>query len=666
MLHKKIIFTIVIVVAFFINLSAGEKVLNRAEFSFPNTAPTLKIRATKVFDSSNGTIKIKYDQNYVTGDVEKLRKIEEEYFIKKFGAIKGKLRDELSSYSDNDSVDVVICAKVPQIPYLDKTKYSKSELIDNSIKRMKQKPVRSIRSIIQNDKIIVKKIDKESDASIEGKFTIKALKKIAFNNAITSICQRIKKEPCVAAAPLSSAATTSAYNPSPLPSGSGGQGVNVATYEYGIWRNYHDYFPVQNGRWYYDKYINHFDARGLNPAQVVISNVHSWHSQVMFSLLWYAAPQANFYHYGNIGFGRSHSDPEASYMVSNGLQTLSCSYSNSTDANYVEMLLIDDFAYTYPYPVFCNPAGNYAPQGDVVNWNCYNAISAGASQHQNLNHYVWAEFSNYANPPALIPGTSADREMPYVLAPGMPPWYTYDSPYDFHCFDGAWTCPVGWDYEAAFQTPLNSGWQGTSLSAPITNGIAADVISANPNMVSWPEKVRAVLMLTAQNCDGGEWNCGIDGKDGAGVISGTNAVLFAKNHTSVAPNGSAVQDGLSAGTWYSTDVMEKRFNILIPNSKPANKHLRVVLTWDTDPELEEGINYLSDLDLVASTYGGYLESYSYNGNVEIVDIPSGGLTEGSTIHATINPTVLRFSTIPNHKDYFYYAIGWTWVADHAQ
>lgn len=421
--------------------------------------------------------------------------------------------------------------------------------------------------------------------------------------------------------------------------------------------------------------IDHFDARGLRfkPGIVQTNDNHfsdsrEWHTQVMFSLLWYAAPQANFYHYAEVHYGMNYQDQRAQFIINNFIQTVSCSYTAAYSANWDEMLLIDDFAYSYPYPVFCNPAANDAPTGGIVNWGCYNAISVGASHQPDLNHYEWAAYSNYVNPPAFISGSPADREMPYVLAPGTPPYDVNNPPWDYHCMNNGQPVAVGWDYESALLTPFCTNIRGTSLSAPVANGIAADVISANSNFIGWPEKVRAALMVTAQNCDGGEWDASVDGKDGAGAILGTNAVLFAQNHTAISgPNNTAAQDGLYASSWYSTETTQKQFYILVPNPKPANKHLRVVVTWDSRPDLTGYQNYLSDLDLVVKPVpggqGSYGASASWNGNVEIVDVPGSSLSAGSTIQAIVTPCVFRFSSYP---DFFYYSIGWTWVADHAQ
>jgi hypothetical protein len=350
-------------------------------------------------------------------------------------------------------------------------------------------------------------------------------------------------------------------------------------------------------------------------------------------------------------------------MLNSIIQTASISYANTNNADASEMLLMDDFAYVTG-PVFCNPAANDGYTG-YVNWGCYNALSVGSSQHQNLNHYVWASHSSTVNPPARY-GSSADREMPYVLAPGQWPYSVpnaqapYVDPYDP-------TLDLGTAYESALKRPWSVNSQGTSFAAPVANGFAARVISDNPPVFNfWPEKVRLVLMLTAQNCDGGEWNCYIDGKDGTGTLCGMDAEDFAFNHTIVYPFGSAVEKGLYGSTWYEYETSMKSFNIQIPVYRPIGRHLRVIITWDSKPYLPAGQNYLSDLDLWikrgSSTLG---TSMSWNGNVEVVDIPRSSLVSGETIQAEVYPFIFRYDANESNR-FFYYSIGWTWVLDNAQ
>jgi hypothetical protein len=76
-------------------------------------------------------------------------------------------------------------------------------------------------------------------------------------------------------------------------------------------------------------------------------------------------------------------------------------------------------------------------------------------------------------------------------------------------------------------------------------------------------------------------------------------------------------------------------------------------------------NWLSDLDLLVTNGSEGDASQSHNGNVEMVDISNSKFTAGSTVDARISKFIDR---IPegSREQYFYYAIAWTWVKDHAQ
>lgn len=91
-------------------------------------------------------------------------------------------------------------------------------------------------------------------------------------------------------------------------------------------------------------------------------------------------------------------------------------------------------------------------------------------------------------------------------------------------------------------------------------------------------------------------------------------------------------------------------------------HLRIVLTWDSNPvRVAPYDNRLTDLDLDAYYSGTSSGSHSWNGNVEVVDIPAANLNVGSTVDIRVNKVINR--TPPGL--YLYYCIAWTWVKDHA-
>jgi hypothetical protein len=391
-----------------------------------------------------------------------------------------------------------------------------------------------------------------------------------------------------------------------------------------------------------------------------VSNV-PWdiiHANATFRSMVAAAPSASFYHRRSVYYS---GDNDQNFIVNNSIQTVSMSISRGGQSpnrsTYSEFLIMDDFAYRYPYPVFVNPAGNsgYAYE---VNWQCYNAISAGNVRHTNNSTYEMADCTQTKNPPPVYggcisgtdPNCAGDREMPYLVVPGIP---SSGSDFAHTCVDngggsGTLAC-------------------GTSWSAPIGNGLAADVISADSRLVGWPEKVRATLMLTAQNVDGGNWSSNTDGRDGAGVVSGSAAVAFAQGHASVSPGNTATDKGMGAGSLYAVDFggAYKRFYYLVPNPQPSGKHLRVVLTWDSNPIVGGTTNALSDVDLIVQKNGGTQGSYSWDGNVEVVDLAASDVTAGSSYYIDVAPAINRIPTSGARTSFFYYSIAWAWVKDHA-
>jgi hypothetical protein len=184
-------------------------------------------------------------------------------------------------------------------------------------------------------------------------------------------------------------------------------------------------------------------------------------------------------------------------------------------------------------------------------------------------------------------------------------------------------------------------------------------------MQSWPEKVRVALLATAHNVDFNYWNYKEDGRDGAGVVSGADAVWFARNHQWVWDQGQAVDHGI-AGNYISEYSEGSRFyySVHIPNPMPAGKHLRIVLTWDSSPCENEAVNDLSDLDLSFNNGAQLLRSWSIDDNVEMLDISRYAVLPGRTHTVYVDVRTVRIPSCAV-SNISYYAIGWTWVKDHA-
>lgn len=146
------------------------------------------------------------------------------------------------------------------------------------------------------------------------------------------------------------------------------------------------------------------------------------------------------------------------------------------------------------------------------------------------------------------------------------------------------TCALTMMRDACVAKSNDDSTCGTSFSAPIANGIGADIIASDTRMASWPEKVRAALPI--------------------------------------------------------------------------------ILTWDGNVSLSDAVNELSDLDLSATSTILSKHSSSCNGNIEMVHFTPTQVQAGTSIFASISQLSDRIP--PNATtDYFYYAIAWDWVDQHA-
>jgi len=600
---------------------------------FPHALPGAVIKVEKFRDEGSGMMKTKFGGVVrPTEDLLLWQNLEDQSRLARMGRLSEEVENKRIAMGNFDRLRVVISPKYPQIRYLDKTLATNETMIASSLSAAAVGPM--------TDPATLESRYGLGGCIHEGKgkticdVTKDQLQSLKTDADVGSVTE-FKNEP-VGGVELSTLAV-SGYNPGPVPSGAG-YGVHAATFESGLSAAFLSCIGVSAT---YDAYTttNVIDIR---------------HTQAVFKTLALTAPSATFYHRKTYTYDGT---DDVNYIINNGIQTVSLSLARGTTtpyrSTYPEFLTMDDFAYRYPYPVFSNLTYNAGYQYEV-NWQCYNAISVGNVRNTNGTTYEMAECMQAKNPPPVygscISGSGADcagdREMPYVVAPGIPSTGT----------DFATTCLEG----------LGSVNCGTSLSAPVVSGLAADVIAADSRMVSWPEKVRATLILTAQNVEGGDWSVGSDDRDGTGVVSGSEAVAFAQSHTSVSPGNTAVEKGMTAGSWYASDFSaNKRFNFLVPNPKPSGKHLRVVLTWDSNPIVGGSTNALSDLDLIVQYNSGTQSSASWDSNVEVVDVGPASLTAGSSYYIDIAPYANRIPASGSRTNFFYYALAWEWVKDHA-
>lgn len=613
-------------------LSFGGTLLDARYFEFPNALPGKILKLQKSIDSETGRVTLVSSSAEVAtvADLIQVEALEAAGQRAARGSLDERLAERLPTLGLLETVRVGVRIKRGSFVHLDKTRYTQQELIENSQAYLAQTPVNSPLAVLARYGLLAASM-RGNDIVIAyaGRSVLEALK---VDSEVASVWEDVE------ASNLSPELTTlaaSGYNPGSVPSGAG-SGVKAATFERGLTSSFLSCIGVTPSA---------YDTFTLTGADAL-----KRHSHATFRTLVASAPSAYFYHRYSLTYN---STDDVNYIVNNGIQTISMSLdrggTSADHATYSEFLTMDNMAFSYPYPVFTNPAANSGYTYET-NWQCYNCISVGNVRHTSDSYFEMAECTQTKNPPprygSCISGSGSDcagdREMPHIVAPGYP---STGSDFATTCLEGTGTLSCG-----------------TSYSAPVANGMAAAAIAADSRLSGWPEKVRATLILTAQNVESGDWTVSGDERDGAGTISGSEAVAFASGHTSVSPSNTACEKGMGANSFYASDFSaNKRFNFLVPNPKPSGKHLRVVLTWDSNPNVSNGTNDLSDLDLVVQKNGGTTSSSSWDSNVEVVDVAAADLTAGNSYYIDLAPYANR---IPSGS-YFYYAIAWGWVKDHA-
>jgi hypothetical protein len=248
--------------------------------------------------------------------------------------------------------------------------------------------------------------------------------------------------------------------------------------------------------------------------------------------------------------------------------------------------------------------------------------------------------------------------MPYLVAPGWAPRYGImeTPPGGGACQDTGRRI-----YSGCAQYAIEGG---TSASAPTLNGMVLDLFGQKPFLANKPEATRAIILLTSRNVRDGYWNRTFDGVDGNGVVHGQDAISFAQSMATVSPGNGAVANGLWIGSLSQADFNgnSKDFNVKIPSVLPTGKHLRFVLTWDSSPDFIARVDDLSDVDL--GHWASDTWSSSFDGNIEILDLPVSITPAGSTQVISVVPYVWRIH--PNARSSIIYAAAaWSFVADHA-
>jgi hypothetical protein len=599
-------------------------------------------------------------------DLVAMERTEREAVRRKYGALSPEFSRQVEGMKEGEEMEVSIELAIEHPGYINGMKASLEEQKANARAWARAKTVLDRESLVRQYGLgrVEQEVpvpENKTSRILDVKASKAAILSLAHKSGILSIARKPKLE--TATIPGSDGTyfqeqVNSGYNPA------GGmafyEGPGVATMEFGLTQAFlnclnstdADKLPVNANLW----------TGSLSGA--------SAHSDGMYHLLALGTPgHTARHHYATPTYRYTEiQDSIINYTIG----TISTSIIVTRDAiDAADSRLVDNFAYVYPYPVVANAAGNDG-HGYVPRNLTYNSLNVGNVQHYDLTQYRvdyqgWVSGigvtevpnSQSKNPTARY-GSSNDWELPSLVAPGhtKDPYWGHRTPCVFA--DNALN---QWD----------PGFGGTSLSAPVAAAMASNVQGAlGGSSYLNPERsvlARAALLLTAQNVDSGYWDpANQDSRDGAGTVSGANAVNFALYAQSVSPYGlQSYVEAYSSGYYDSATIVPNvpmSFKYWVPANPPTGKHLRVVLTWTSSPAVTVSTdNELSDMGLLVYANDGWHSSDTWNSNVEIIDIPSGSVTPENEYTILAYPTTYRQAK--GGPNLFYYAVAWTWVKDHA-
>jgi len=256
----------------------------------------------------------------------------------------------------------------------------------------------------------------------------------------------------------------------------------------------------------------------------------------------------------------------------------------------------------------------------------YNVITVGNFDDKNTPDWdddvmnpnsSWKESDPLVNP--------NDREKPEVVAPGTNINSTIPDNPDTPAEE--WTGSIG---------------TGSSFSAPVVSGIAAQIMQRRFSLQQWPEIVKAIIMASAvNNIEGSER---LSEYDGAGGVSARHADDIA----------SGTSGGIGGEQDYFCSTKPARQTIATIDLS-ADQLFRAVIVWAQDPSYSEyATRPAADLDLVV--IGPNEEvitgSFSEDNTYEIVHfVPSVAGTYRLEVRKT------RCSADPKY-------LGWAWLHNH--
>jgi hypothetical protein len=265
---------------------------------------------------------------------------------------------------------------------------------------------------------------------------------------------------------------------------------------------------------------------------------------------------------------------------------------------------------------------NVVAAGDNYDWVgipaiAYNAIAVGNiddKQTATWGDDVMRASSSWRDPVS----THSDREKPEVVAAGTNMESATTSP--------PWIGPVG---------------TGTSYASSIVASAATVMMEGNSLIGGYPETAKAILMATAFNNVEGNW--WLSEVDGAGGIDAYRAFQVAYDGT---------DGGFGTGYHNCADGNQQIGTF----SVGANRKVRVVLVWSTDPDYADYVNRPgSDQDLIVQApNGSSYWSTSWDNTYEVVTWDSTPAT--GEYHVWLYDV-----RCDEPSGYIYYA--WAWADD---
>jgi len=646
------------------------RTISRTVFGFPLSLPDDTIEMRWIVTPNDEIKLVSSSPNVKTlADREYYSKSERRREIDKYGCLNGSLMAVYDTLKVNETVDVVIYPTCTQVTHTDEK--SKPYVgIDGSIERVwrpvgKASDILAVKGLRRYDLQVVDSTGDSTELVVRAnKGLLRTL--MHLSDSIGSVEIYCRPSPLsggdeLCPGPDYTSWPASGYNPS-MPWYATGSGVCAATCELGInpdflaWMRTQSPAPVEG-------------TIDLRPP----TNPFDDHCQMTFYCLYRSAGSAVLYH-RNGNFLSLGSNINVASNSKSGLSDEPEKGVYNCQADVVPLVS--------PYPLLINAAGNDGWYR-VVRARQYNALSVGGVSHTNAgtpdayyeivyqatqkignSQITWQTPTCTRNPPSpasisrSLYGDVCDRELPEVLVVS-----------ERNC---------GQSY--APESSLGHGIQGpllingTSAAAPTAAGIAARVMSANPSqLVGYPLGMKVALMVTAENVFDGYWDPLVDGKDGCGVVSGYGAAEFVHNASCVSRNNSAVETGLSSKSQgyiplpLAPSNQVYLYNVITPSSKEPGKHFRAVLTWASSVcSTSPYENLISDLQLEIvrpSDNKLMAQSYSFNSNVEVVDVPAESLTTSTPY--TIRVVVTQVRQASGSPNMIPFSIGWTWVKDFA-